>query len=565
MSENLNILLEKAIALQQDNQISEAIGVYQQLLKIDPNYVDGLRYLALCYVQSGESNKAIATFLQALSLKNDPIFHMNLGNIYKRMQNIEKAVYHYQQAIEINPKYAKAHNNLAGLYAGLGNYKQALVEYKEALHSDPSFTLAHLNLGILFFKNQQIVAAETQFNNVLSLDIDNITAQFYLGILLLGKNELDRADILFEKILLKEPEHVETLVNLGVIALKKGKDQSAIDFFTKALILDETNIEARNNLAATFIHNDRYENALMYYDQLLKDNPNNVEYLYNTAVAQMGLGHVGDAEKFFNTVLNLDSKHFGALSNLAAIKMRRGDKQGACVLLERAVAVNPDEKTTQFMLAAISENHHSDTPYCPSYANDLFNHYAMYYEKHMQDTLQYNIPKKLWDVLHQLNVKQVDKALDLGCGTGLSGEVLKNFCRHLIGVDISQKMLSIANSKDIFDKLIEAEALTFIKEDIEIYQLIVAADVLPYFASLDELFISLKPRLSQDGFFIFTAEISDSEPWVLQETIRYSHNPNYIGGLCEKYGYKVEYEEKTIARKHEDSNLEVMLYVISFD
>ena len=37
--------------------------------------------------------------------------------------------------------------------------------------------------------------------------------------------------------------------------------------------------------------------------------------------------------------------------------------------------------------------------------------------------------------------------LDLGCGTGLIGEALKNDRNKLIGVDISQKMLNIAKNK----------------------------------------------------------------------------------------------------------------------
>lgn len=40
---------------------------------------------------------------------------------------------------------------------------------------------------------------------------------------------------------------------------------------------------------------------------------------------------------------------------------------------------------------------------------------------------------------------QFDNGLDLGCGTGLSGSALSPHTRHLIGVDLSRKMLQMAS------------------------------------------------------------------------------------------------------------------------
>lgn len=563
MSEILDVksIINKAKLLHQEGNITEAMDLYKKSLHFESDNIDSLRYLAICYVQIGEIEKAIQLFEQALLVKNDLILHMNLGDIYKKTQKISKAIYHYKKALEINPKYANAHNSLAKIYAALGKKNKALRQYKEALHADPSFILAHLNLGIYFFENQDFFAASTQFNNVLALDATHVMAQFYLGVLKLNENNLKEAFDIFTNILLIEPEHVETLVNLGVILLKEGKDQLAIDYFTKALALDETNLEARNNLAATFIHNDRYENALVYYELLLKEDTRNVEYLYNTGVAYMGLGRTSDAIKLFQDVLSIDNKHFGALSNCAVIQLKIGDRVAAINLLKRALAVNPADKTTAFMLAAISQNNLNEA-YCPAYAEDLFNHYALYYEQHMQGALQYDLPKQLWEILHSLNIKQMDRCLDLGCGTGLCGSILKPFCKSIIGVDIACKMLAIAAQKNIYDDLIESEALGFLEQARCKYDLILAADVLPYFGDLEELFIAIKSNLTQAGLFIFTTEISFSELWKLQDSIRYSHNPIYIKNLCNKYGYKIKLQKKVVARKQENFDLEEMLFIL---
>lgn len=584
--DDIQSLFVNAQLLLQDNQFASAINIYQKILKRDPTFVDAWRYLALSYVQLNKLNDALLAFNQALLLKEDAILYMNVANLYKKMARFDEAILHYQKALMINPNYASAHNNLAGLFADIGDYDEALHHYKEALHSDPSFTLAHLNLGVFLFNNQDILAAKIQFKNVLAIDENNLSAQFYLGLLELNANNLSDAQNIFQNILKLYPEHVQSLLNLGVIFLKKKQDQMAIDYFTKVLVLDENNRDARNNLAATFIHNDRYENALMYYDSLLKEEPNNIEYLYNTGIAQMGLGHIQDAIKLFDEVLILDNKHFGALSNMAAIKMRMNDRNSALTLLERAIVVEPDNKTTKFMLRAL-KNKHTEIEPCKEYAQDLFDHYALYYDKHMQDTLKYNIPQKLWELLNKLAISddglEIFRALDLGCGTGLCGSILRPFAKYLLGVDISEKMLQIARSQNIYDKLIASDILDFLEKDVNLasiseplefdsspqglysqnlYNLIVAADVLPYFGSLQDLFSKIKNRLGSGGIFIFTTEISQDKSWKIQESMRFCHSKVYILELCESLGYEIIYMNEIQARKQEDRYIDEILCAV---
>lgn len=556
-------LFLEAQLLQQDNKAIEAIELYKQVVKVDPEYNDVLRYLALAYVQTEQIDLAIAAFKQALQYRNDPIVHMNIANVYKKIQNYDLAIAHYKTALKLNPKYAKAHNNLASLYSDINDFSQALLHYKEALHVDPSFTLAHLNLGILLFRNQKIDPAITQFNNVLSIDECNIDALFYLGLIYLAQDKLAKAVEFFNAVLACNSEHVQSLVNLGVIALRQDKAQLAIDYFTKALAFDEHNLEARNNLAATFVHNDRFENALKYYLALLAEDPNNIEYLYNTGVAQMGLGHIEDAASLFNRVLELDPKNFGALSNLAAIKMRRKDRTAAISLLERANSVEPDNKVTYFMLQALRQAD-DEVVTCEDYARDLFNHYALYYEKHMQDTLQYKLPAKLWEILHSLNLSQFAKVLDLGCGTGLCGDILKNFTEDLTGVDIAEKMLAIAKNKDVYQTLVCQDISAYLAEADVQFDLIVAADVLPYFGSLDAIFTNICNKLINNGVFIFTTEISTDKDWQIQESIRFRHSSRYIAELCAKYSLILEYKEQVVARMQDENALEEIIYVARF-
>ncbi|KTD20589.1 methyltransferase [Legionella lansingensis] len=555
-------LFAEAYLLQRQNQLPEAIKLYEKLLAAKPKHSQALHFLGLAHAQLGDIETAIHFLHQALDLDpKDASLYNNLANAYKKNHQLQEAIEYYEKALELAPNYAQAHHNLATVYASQNEYLKALHHYRLAVHAEPDFATAHFNLGLLLLHNNELAAAKVQFKNVLALSHDHLEANFYLGVLNLEANRLDEAEQAFQNVLRMDNNHVEALTNLGVIALKRNQGQIAVDYFTRALAIDNDHTDARNNLAATFMHHDRFENALMHYDVLLKKEPKNIEYLYNSGVAQMALGHLSEAITHFEDILLQIPEHFASLNNLAAIYIRLEDKERARKLLERAVATNPADKVSQHMLHALSHDELNPKT-CPEYAANLFNNYALYYDQHMKEQLVYALPQLIGRTLHHLTITHVENALDLGCGTGLCGVILREIATTLTGVDISAKMLAQAKQKEIYDRLIESELVNFLKQEKQNYDLILAADVLPYFGELDSVLAAITERLSHQGYFIFSVEISEDKPWQLQATARFSHQPAYIKALADKHSLKIIHEEKVIARHQNQAPLAEILFVL---
>lgn len=561
MSVNVNVLFQEAYKEHQANHLESAIRTYQQILTIEPDHVQTLHFLGLAQAQFGNTKQAIQCLQKALTIEpNSPSIHNNLGNIYKRNNQILEAINEYEKAIALSSDYAQAYHNLARIYVDQKEYNKALHCYRNALHRRPDFVDAHFDLGLLLLRQQQLEAAQTQFNNVLQLAPDHQQALFYTGVLYLQSNQISEAEKTFKSLLKLNPQDVETLTNLGVLALKQEHPQVAVDFFTQAIALDNNHQEARNNLAATFMHYDRFENALMHYDVLLKNEPHNIEFLYNSGVAQMALGHLNEAISHFEFILDKNPEHFATLNNLAAIFIRLDDKEKAKQYLLRAVHACPEDKSSQHMLHALN-NDETNPKTCPEYAQNLFDNYALYYEKHVKNQLHYSLPMHIQNLLNDFNLMP-EKTLDLGCGTGLTGEILREKTHELWGVDISKKMLLQAKEKKIYDHLITSELILFFNENQTPFDLIVAADVLPYFGELDKLFLAVKSHCSILGYFLFSTEISEDKPWKLQPSARFSHHPDYIRALCKKYGFTILVEKKVVARTQDNHALDEILYLI---
>jgi len=85
------------------------------------------------------------------------LVHNNLGNVYYREGKTAKAVYHYNEALRINPGYAFAHNNLGAAMIRDGKIERAIFHFQEALRIKPDYIDANKNLKkTLKFKSDSL-------------------------------------------------------------------------------------------------------------------------------------------------------------------------------------------------------------------------------------------------------------------------------------------------------------------------------------------------------------------------------------------------------------------------
>ena len=106
-------------ALIQLGRVDEGIGHYEQALRIKPDNAEAHSNLGVALCQAGKVQEAIGHFDQALRIRpDDAELHYNMGLALSQVGKIEDAIGHYEQALRIKPDYAEARNALARLQAG---------------------------------------------------------------------------------------------------------------------------------------------------------------------------------------------------------------------------------------------------------------------------------------------------------------------------------------------------------------------------------------------------------------------------------------------------------------
>jgi predicted TPR repeat methyltransferase len=250
-------------------------------------------------------------------------------------------------------------------------------------------------------------------------------------------------------------------------ALKEGDAQAAVE------ILDQTLAQAYHFTAAWHLY----------------------------GLAQETLGHNEEAATAWRQCLVLDpNDHFGARLDLARI--------GAMAAEE-----------------ATSEN----------FSGVLFDSYAERFDSHLVEALHYNAPALLKAGLSRVCQEagrplHFEAVYDLGCGTGLMGEAIREESGFLAGCDLSPRMIERARSKrraeggPLYDKLAVAGLTSFLvsRPDASA-NLVIAADVFVYLGALDGVFAQSARVLKPGGVLAFSVQSHEGEGVAVGADRRFAH------------------------------------------
>lgn len=278
-----------------------------------------------------------------------------------------------------------------------------------------------------------------------------------------------------------------------------------------------------------------------------------------------GLTDAGDtaaAAELLGEVVTLAPGFAAAWFALGEVRERLGDAAGAIAAFEQARAADPrDAHGAAVRLARLGALPPVAMPI--GYIQSLFDGYAPKFEESLAGRLGYRGPRLLLDAVKRAApAAYFAAALDLGCGTGLAGETFRPLCGSLTGVDLSSGMLALARDKKVYDRLEEAEAMTYLRAAPEAsLDLIIAADVFIYFHELMQVGAPAARALKPQGLFAFSVETHDGDGVILRDTLRYAHAPAHVREAMAAGGLALVTMEQAWARREKGDEVPGLVVV----
>lgn len=239
-----------------------------------------------------------------------------------------------------------------------------------------------------------------------------------------------------------------------------------------------------------------------------------------------------------------------------------GEMAAAVDAYRRAAELDPEDKLGAKLRLARIGALASENAMSPAYVRNLFDQYAARFDRELVTALSYRGPGLLRAAIERISSdKKFQRVLDLGCGTGLMGEAIKDRAGELVGVDLSPAMVEAARRKNIYDRLVAAELREFLDQETEKFDLVVAADVFVYLDNLVSLFASFSHLAN--GLIAFTIETHPGEGVILRETLRYAHSESHLREAAQKSGLEVKLLEPASTRTEKGEPVEGLLAVLS--
>lgn len=148
-----------------------SVSVFSHSLRVTKNNALANNQLGLALYEKGRDREALYHFDQAILLQpKEDSAHNNRGAIYLKYGMLREAFDDFSKAIAINPGYVKAYNNRANLYMQTGQHQLALNDLNEAIRIKPDYILGRFNRGVLSARFGDYQKSISDFNIVIALN-----------------------------------------------------------------------------------------------------------------------------------------------------------------------------------------------------------------------------------------------------------------------------------------------------------------------------------------------------------------------------------------------------------
>jgi tetratricopeptide (TPR) repeat protein len=158
---------------------AEALEDYGLAIVLSPDYANAYYNRAVCHMQIGNLNLAIADLASSISLKPSAPAYLNRAYIYEKLGLYDAAVDDLTAAIAIDPSFPESFNNRGAALRQKGELARAVQDFDRAIMLDPDSAMAYNNRAKTFAQLGQLERAIDDFTRAIA--IRSAFTEAYLG------------------------------------------------------------------------------------------------------------------------------------------------------------------------------------------------------------------------------------------------------------------------------------------------------------------------------------------------------------------------------------------------
>ena len=239
-------------------------------------------------------------------------------------ENIEPAIDLFEQALRVDPDYARAHAGLGEAfwrrYEMTGERRwveSAFEECDRAVELDELDATGHVCLGHLYNGSGRSEEAIRELELAKSLDPTNDQAVRGLADAYLATGEFELAGETYKEAISLRPHYWAGYNWLGIFNLRQGHFEEAIENFEEVVGLAPDSYRGYSNLGVAFYYAERRVEARRAFERALEINPEDDLSCANLGALYFFEGRFDEAAELFARAVALHEDDYFNVGNLA--------------------------------------------------------------------------------------------------------------------------------------------------------------------------------------------------------------------------------------------------------
>ena len=256
---------ERVMYLQDETEHST--GLSRSLLRLNK---EGTRHL-----EAGEFQEAVERFEKALEIDSEVAgVHGNLAVAYSGIGNTEKEIFHYTEALRLNPNEFRYHFPLA-LALDSKNSEKAKIHFRKVIEHKPDSEHAQLAKAVLHRLEGNLEDAELVFGDLVKKSSRLSFAYNELAVIYEGQGERKKALRVLWQCTDVLPQSASCWKGIGILLERDGDVNAANEAYIRAVSINPMFLEALKGAADTSSDRGDVDAAKEYYERILELSPEN--------------------------------------------------------------------------------------------------------------------------------------------------------------------------------------------------------------------------------------------------------------------------------------------------
>lgn len=268
----------------------------------------------------------------------------------------EAAREHLERLIATTPASAPVWNRLGLAHEALGDREGAERAYRRASELDPGFQDSWINLGRVLRASGRHAEALVAFDRAVARAPTDPAARLGRGLCRMATGDRIRAVEDFERAAELAPNDAEPLLALGDLLRDTGRLEGAIEIYRQAIAREDADAASWIKLGHALALGKQWAEAEAAYRRAVERAPRLAAARNGLGAALMHLDRPAEAVEQLEQAVTLDPLDPNPLMNLALLRERQGDVEGARAAWRRVLERVPDSPIATARLSRLDRS-----------------------------------------------------------------------------------------------------------------------------------------------------------------------------------------------------------------